>query len=48
LLTEVDFRGVAAQASDDWLWWATVGGQADLDTTLTGLRQELATMVRFG
>jgi hypothetical protein len=48
LLTEADFRATAGQASDDWLWWAVVGGPAGMDTTLTGLRQELTTMVRSG
>ena len=46
-LTEADFRGAAGQASDDWPWWAVVGDPSGMDATLTGVRQELSTMVQF-
>jgi SIR2-like domain len=46
--TEADFRAAAGQANDDWPWWSVVGGPADMETTLTSLRQELSQMVRFG
>jgi hypothetical protein len=45
-LTETDFRTTAAQASEDWPWWPVLGGADGMETTLTGLRQELAGMVR--
>ena len=46
LLTEADFRAAASQAGDDWPWWPLIGGPSELETTLTGLRQELAGMRR--
>jgi hypothetical protein len=46
--TETDFRTTAAQADEDWPWWPTVGGADRVDTTLVGLRRELAGMARNG
>jgi hypothetical protein len=48
LVTETDFRAVAAQAGEDWPWWPVVGGADGMENTLTGLRQELAGMARSG
>ncbi len=48
LATETDFGATAAQAGDDWPWWSVVGDPDGMDTTLTGLSQELARMVRPG
>jgi hypothetical protein len=47
-LTESDFRTAAGQAGDDWPWWQVVGGPAGMEAILTGLRQELARIVRPG
>jgi hypothetical protein len=47
-ITETDFRATAGQASDDWPWWLAVGGPAELDAALSGLRQELSMMARSG
>lgn len=47
-MTETDFRTVAEQAGEDWPWWPVVGGADGMETTITGLRQELADMVRPG
>jgi hypothetical protein len=48
LVTETDFRATAAQAPEDWPWWTVIGGTDGMETALTGVRQELAGMVRNG